>query len=98
MENEKLISSVKLIRDLRGINDMLVGAGDPFLASVMKRAIKCTENQPGVDAVEVVRCKDCENWNEGIFWCDQHSHYDEHEWDMFGADDFCSFGKRRTDV
>lgn len=50
---DKLISQEKTIRDLRGIKDMLVAAGDPFLASVMNRAIACVENQEGVEAVEV---------------------------------------------
>lgn len=43
---DKLISQETTIRDLRGIKDMLVAAGDPFLASVMNRAIGCVENQP----------------------------------------------------
>lgn len=50
---DKLISADKLIRDLRGIKDMLVAAGDPFLASVMNRAIKCVENQEEVEAVPI---------------------------------------------
>ena len=50
---DKLISAYKLIRDLRGIKDMLVAAGDPFLASVMNRAIKCVEDQEEVEAVSI---------------------------------------------
>ena len=46
---DKLISQEKTIRDLRGIKDMLVAAGDPFLASVMNRAIACVENQPSAE-------------------------------------------------
>ena len=45
---EELISKKKLIRDLKGIKDMLVAAGDPFLASVINKAIGCVENQPVV--------------------------------------------------
>lgn len=50
---------------------------------------------PTVDAVEVVRCKDCKHWNEGIHWCDQHSHFDDDEWNMFSPVDFCSYGERK---
>ena len=49
---EELISKKKLLADLLGIKDMLVAAGDPFLASVMNRAIQCVENQPLVPHVE----------------------------------------------
>lgn len=55
---DKLISQEKIIRDLRGIKDMLVAAGDPFLASVMNRAISCVENQP--EAKDI-----CGEWNYG---------------------------------
>lgn len=35
-----------LFEDLRRIREALVAAGDPFLASVMEKAIKCLEEQP----------------------------------------------------
>ena len=41
-----------------------------------------------VDAVEVVRCKDCKTYSNGTCW------------KMRGkmkSDDFCSYGERRTD-
>ena len=53
------------------------------------------ELAPTVDAVEVVRCKDCKYWHEEIAWCDQHSHFDKDEWNMFDKDDFCSWGERK---
>lgn len=57
------------------------------------------ENAPTVDAVEVVRCKNCKRWNEEIAFCDEHSHFFEQGmcWDMFNEDDFCSRGERKTD-
>lgn len=59
----ELIDKKKLIADLKAIKDMLVAAGDPFLASVINRSIGCVENQPvvlfGADLVVVGRCKDC---------------------------------------
>ena len=50
-----LISRAKLLKDLRGIKDVLVGQGDPFLASMLRVAIECVEKQktvpnPGIEA------------------------------------------------
>ena len=61
---------------------------------------------PSVDAVEVVRCKDCKHWFEETSWCTKHSHFvgfdgmachpsQSSEWKMFDEDDFCSYGERR---
>ena len=56
-------------------------------------------NFPTVDAVEVVRCKDCKKWDQETWFCDEHSTFGHHglEWDMFDPNDFCSYGERRTD-
>ena len=43
---------------------------------------------PTVDAVEVVRCKDCKHYNEG-FCVGYHAHHDTL------PDDFCSYGERK---
>lgn len=51
---------------------------------------------PTVDAVEVVRCKDC-NYFGGHGMCYCHA-ADEHGTPIFvREDDFCSYGERRTD-
>lgn len=47
---DDLILRGKALKDLRAIKDMLVAQGDPFLASVMNRAICCIENQPAQPA------------------------------------------------
>ena len=56
-----------------------------------------TTQAPTVDAVDVVRCKDCKHWNEETGWCDEHSHFfnDGMDWDVFNDDDFCSCGERK---
>ena len=56
------------------------------------------DNAPTIDAVEVVRCKDCKHWNEwenGTGSCQRS----ENAYFWFGTDltDFCSFGERKTD-
>ena len=62
-------------------------------------AIKAINNAPTVDAVEVVRCKDCKHFVQGEI-------YDPCEcmkWTVkFGVayttpDGFCSYGERRND-
>lgn len=60
---EDLISRTQLIKDLRGINDVLVGQGDPFLASVVRVAIECVERQkpvpyPGTEAASDTQLED----------------------------------------
>ena len=49
---------------------------------------------PTVDAVEVVRCKDCKHREDGV--CTLESVYD-YPWYYTNDDDFCSHGERRTD-
>lgn len=52
------------------------------------------ETAPTIDAVEVVRCKDCEHSDyskcdiDGVLYCAKHSRF-------MVDDDFCSYGKRR---
>ena len=53
---------------------------------------------PSADAVEVVRCRDCKNWQEwenGTGSC----HRSENGYNWFGVDatDYCSYGERRED-
>lgn len=60
---------------------------------------------PTVDAVPVVRCRNCKHWNEETGWCDIHSHFqgsdgefchpwESIDWKTFPADYFCADGKR----
>lgn len=45
--------------------------------------------QPSADVVEVVRCKDCRNFEQGfIGWCN------EFERSIY-SDNFCSYGERK---
>lgn len=47
---------------------------------------------PTVDAVPVVRCKDCTYYHKSFSWCPIHKHYEVFK------DDFCSRGKRREEA
>lgn len=60
--------------------------------NVFKQAISVLESVPTVDALSVVRCKDC-RWGKeahGFIECtvDEWAEYHDHEW-------FCPLGERR---
>ena len=48
--------------------------------------VSLIEKQPTADVVEVVRCKDCTEWDKDECEC---SH-----WYGFREDDYCSYGER----
>ena len=52
------------------------------------------EKAPTVDAVEVVRCKDCKYWEVGKDYEPYCNHCASGMWDTT-ADDFCSYGERK---
>ena len=53
------------------------------------------EDAPTVDAVEVVRCKDCKWYahDEDFAFCDNYTSLMDH----VGDETFCSYGERRDD-
>ena len=53
----------------------------------VRNVIMCVKNAPRVDAVEVVRCKDCKKYN-GHRYC---TYFCETVLD----NDFCSYGERK---
>ena len=72
--------------------DALKNAFNVFYGGVGHAAIAAwiINDAPTVDAVEVVRCKDCENSEEGKigYYCKFHD-------TGFAGDDFCSYGERK---
>ena len=59
------------------------------------KMFRLIDNAPTVDAVEVVRCKDCEHYVDGPYdngdmMCDNWG-----EWIFPHEDDFCSYGERK---
>lgn len=60
------------------------------------KARKLMEEAPTVDAVEVVRCKDCIHDNMTtcpLCWIENHTM----EFINHNAEDFCSYGERRSE-
>lgn len=71
-------------------------SGVPYRADVQE----VLDAQPTVDAVPVVRCKDCRHWSEmqnltGA--CLRHSVIDGSWWHGTDSTDYCSFAERRND-
>ena len=67
-------------------------SGVPYRADVQE----VLDAQPTVDAVPVVRCKDCKCWTE---WSNGTGSCSRFALDWIGtdADDFCSMGERKDD-
>lgn len=90
MANEKrLIELDELIDNIDWDNDLQKWAlrGEP-------------EDIPTVDAVEVVRCKDCKYWvRDGSGYCDDESSCRNPDGldNIARPDDFCSYGERKED-
>ena len=61
-------------------------AGDQMRGGIRK-ALRCIEQAPTMDAVPVVRCRECTEFDETEHEC---SH-----WYGFRENDFCSYGKRK---
>lgn len=84
----RLIDGNLLIRDINA---------DPYRTESEKSYDRClVHRQPTVDAVEVVRCRECKHFGgHGICLC--------HAADVDGTpifvreDDFCSYGERKND-
>ena len=50
---------------------------------------------PTIDAVPVVRCKDCKHWHKDTVFCGYMSYGEASERVNWYADDFCSYGERK---
>ena len=68
--------------------DMYINEHNKYIDFGLKIAIRDIEFQPAADVVEVVRCKDCTEYN-GHRYCHYHA-------DPVDDNDFCSYGERKT--
>ena len=88
MERGKKMTKEMAIKILRGD---VFGTNEQTHEAVFM-AIKALKEQAQIDAVEVVRCKDCKKcfYDDllDIYWCGEK--------DM-SADDYCSWGVRKED-
>ena len=66
-----------------------------LLATCEDCVIKDYKLNKSVDAVPVVRCKECEHWNEDALACDTLPWVRSSEHANWYAEDFCSYGNRK---
>lgn len=89
MDEKRLVDANALISELKQSSKW-----HPERFSGLMSAITHIKEQPTVDAVEVVRCKDCKRYRKSeraqtleIGWCNKWHNIMEYF-------DFCSFGER----
>ena len=80
---------MRLIDADRLIDEFEDTIGNPISRTRLKLQV---QNQPTIDAVEVVRCKDCRHCVGNR--CRRNASLNDWRID----DDFCSFGERKADV
>ena len=86
MENEKLLI------DLWSVNMNEVDTSDcTDVEDILSAVISYLSELHTVDAVEVVRCKDCRHWIEGYGMQGVCHHFDDETDD----DSFCSYGEKK---
>lgn len=82
-----LISRSALLEEFAG-NGLL-------LESIVRH---CIEKVPAVDAVEVVRCRDCKHWGTGYVGETEYGKVCEFANYMVGANGYCLYGERKEDT
>ena len=112
MDNEKrLIDALTLAEEIESI--AITVAGKPARWNDAKHSVlRMIAEQADVDAVEVVRCKDCKYYVPAPYYALDHDDptdtkicrspnldYDTEcgdQWMWMRPDDFCSYGERKT--
>ena len=90
----RLIDADYLLRSLYGGGTRIDrDHANPHFINGIMTSVDAINDAPVIDAVPVVRCKDCEYYQKDGFpdhfgWCYRHHH-------GFEDSDFCSYGKRR---
>lgn len=86
---KRLIDADALYSEIEDEYDLYYGE----IVTNPRRFAEMVEDAPTVDAVEVVRCRDCNH-------CDQENHHCDHYMGTVAPlsrkpDDFCSYGERK---
>lgn len=93
MAEKRLIDADTLLETIHDTADGLADCDQQNAAwALRKYAGRDIMDAPTVDAVEVVRCKDCKY--QAVMWCWRKQ--EDHTPFRVGSDDFCSYGERRT--
>ena len=91
----RLIDADELRKDVLELPDCPNGYSDTFDKSLI---IALVDEAPTVDAVPVVRCKDCRWYKTDYSWNGKEYRFCEFGHDIFRkADDFCSRAERKEE-
>ena len=97
----RLIDAERRQRILEGFARHLMEAGKVEAAEAVHTLIKGLKLEPTVDAVPVVRCKDCKHWQyreNGFGDCkNPRFHIPGVAEITMNAEDYCSLGERRAE-
>ena len=89
--NEKrLIDANAFLKDIltAGIGKTIIEYSESDIGYMIRK-------RPTVDAVPVVRCRDCKHWHKETLFCDYTTYGEAQERVNWYADDFCSYGERK---
>ena len=92
--NNNLISRSALLEEFEWLK-MTVGSGS---VGDIKDAIERIKKAPAVDAVEVVRCRDCKHWGTGYGGETEYCKVCEFANYMVGANGYCLYGEHKEDT
>lgn len=95
MANEKRLIDINKV--INSMQKCLDGASDKNSVAYLtfEGLIECMKQEPTVDAVEVVQCKNCKHY-DGKWHCWRNYKPGMRGADMVDEEDFCSYGERRT--
>lgn len=91
MAEKRLIDADTLLETIHDTADGLADCDQQNAAwALRKYAVRDIMDAPTVDAVEVVRCRECKSYDEEFGYCESMGF-------TCRQNDFCSYGERRTD-
>ena len=90
MEEKRLIDANAFLKDIltAGIGKTIIEYSESDIAYMIRK-------RPTVDAVEVVRCKDCKHWFKDVAGCTDFVGRCEWANYMVGAVGYCVYGERK---
>lgn len=102
MANERWLIDANALREIYAACRESRRFWDSRFFSAMDEAIKDLDRQPTVDAVEVIRCRECKHYRSGepspgTSYCARLPYYAGAGGLNVGDEDYCSFGERREE-
>ena len=91
----RLIDADELVKKWEEMLPIMVPDEDGKHPVSLEKAIEKLKDAPTVDAVPVVRCKDCDKAKTNLFAEESHVVYCIYHGMSKQYDDFCSYGERK---